>query len=246
MNRLQGKTAFVTTAAAGIGRACAEALVREGANVIASDIDDKGIAELSEQFDLVHAHKMDVTNPETIFSAAEAFPDVDILINVAGWVANGSILECDRADWDRSILINLTSMYETCRAFLPSMLDSNTGSIVNISSVVSSVKGAPNRFAYGSSKAGVIGLTKSIAADFVGKGVRCNAICPGTVDSPSLRVRLKETGDFDAAIASFKARQPMGRLGTPEEVASLSVYLSSDESSFTTGTVNMIDGGWST
>lgn len=246
MARLEGKTAFVTAAAAGIGRASILAFAAEGARVIAADIDQDGLARLEADADGIETLVLDVTDQAAIQSAAAAYPATDVLMNVAGWVANGSILECTRDDWDRSLAINVTSMYETCRAFLPAMLDRGAGSIVNISSVVSSEKGAPNRFAYGASKAGVIGLTKSIAADFVGRGIRCNAICPGTVDSPSLHDRLAATGDFDKAMTAFKARQPMGRLGTPEEVASLAVYLASDESGFTTGSVNMIDGGWST
>ncbi|WP_026379767.1 SDR family oxidoreductase [Afifella pfennigii] len=245
MARLAGKTAFVTAAGAGIGRACVEAFLREGASVVASDIDEAAIADLADTHGAVRARRLDVTDAADIRRAAKEAGEVDILLNVAGWVANGTILDCSRQDWDTSLLVNATSMYETCRAFLPGMLDRQAGSIVNVASVVSSVKGAPNRFAYGTSKAAVIGLTKSIAADFVGKGVRCNAICPGTVDTPSLHERLRASGDFDAAMEAFKARQPMGRLGRPEEIASLALHLASDESGFTTGTVSMVDGGWS-
>lgn len=242
MGRLAGKKALITAAGAGIGRACAEAFAREGAHVIATDISANALSELKSAN--IETQVLDVTDPAAIARLLAAHGDLDILFNVAGWVHHGTIEQCARADWDRSLLINLTSMYETCRAALPGMLARGGGVIVNMSSVASSVTGAPNRFAYGATKAGVIGLTKAIAADYAGRNIRCNAICPGTVDTPSLQGRMSAQGDYDTARQMFIARQPMGRLGTAEEIAHLAVYLASDEASFTTGAIHVVDGGW--
>lgn len=242
MGRLAGKKALITAAGAGIGRASAEAFAREGAHVVATDINADALLALKAAN--IETQVLDVTDPAAIARLFAAHGDLDILFNVAGWVHHGTIEQCERADWDRSLLINLTSMYETCRAALPGMLARGGGVIVNMSSVASSVTGAPNRFAYGATKAGVIGLTKAIAADYAGRNIRCNAICPGTVDTPSLQGRMSAQGDYDTARQMFIARQPMGRLGTAEEIAHLAVYLASDEASFTTGAIHVVDGGW--
>lgn len=242
MGRLAGKKALITAAGAGIGRASAEAFAREGAHVIATDINAHALSALAGAN--IEPQALDVTDPAAIARLFAAHGDLDILFNVAGWVHHGTIEQCERADWDRSLLINLTSMYETCRAALPGMLARGGGVIVNMSSVASSVTGAPNRFAYGATKAGVIGLTKAIAADYAGRNIRCNAICPGTVDTPSLQGRMSAQGDYDTARQMFIARQPMGRLGTAEEIAHLAVYLASNEASFTTGAIHVVDGGW--
>lgn len=243
MNRLAGKKALITAAGAGIGRASAEAFAREGAHVIATDIDADALASLDGTAG-IDTHRLDVTDPSAIAEIFAAHSDVDILLNVAGWVHHGTIETCSRDDWDRSLLLNLTSMYETSRAALPNMLAKGGGVILNMSSVASSVVGAPNRFAYGATKAGVIGLTKAIAADFASRNIRCNAICPGTVDTPSLQGRMSAQGDYDTARQMFIARQPMGRLGTAAEIAHLAVYLASDEAAFTTGAIHIVDGGW--
>lgn len=252
-DRLRGKTAFVTAAGQGIGRACALAFAREGARVIATDLDESLLADL----DLGpegRTRRLDVTDAAAVRAAAREAGAVHVLLNAAGWVHAGSILDCDDAAWERSFELNVTAMYRLTRALLPAMLEEaaagRRGSIVNIASAASSIKGVPNRFAYGASKAAIIGLTKSIAADFVTRGVRCNAICPGTVESPSLRERIeaqaRASGQSVAAVeAAFVARQPMGRLGKAEEIAALAVYLAGDESGFTTGTAQVIDGGWS-
>lgn len=243
--RLKGKTALITAAGNGIGKACAELFIKEGARVIATDIDAKALAQLHG----AQTRLLDVTQSEAIAQISAEFPEVDVLLNCAGFVDSGSILECSRPSWDRSFAINVTAMYELCKAILPGMLERGNGSIINVASIASSVKGVPNRFAYGASKAAVIGLTKSIAADFVNRGIRCNAICPGTVESPSLRQRIEEQAALQNASVedvrkAFIARQPVGRLGTPEEIAALGLYLASDESSFTTGVAHIIDGGW--
>ncbi|MFT3723373.1 MAG: SDR family oxidoreductase [Hyphomonadaceae bacterium] len=248
MGRLSGKSILLTAAAAGIGRACALAFAREGARVVATDVDEVALLKLRADLDSIapgsSSERLDVTAPADIAALGVRHREIDVLVNAAGWVANGSILDCKREDWHRSLALNLTSMFETCRAMLPGMLARRSGNIINIASVASSVIGAPNRFAYGATKAGVIGLTRSIAADFVAQGIRCNAICPGTIDTPSLQGRMREQGDYDAARAAFVSRQPMGRLGQAEEVAALAVYLASEESSFTTGAIHVIDGGW--
>ena len=238
--RLAGKTALVTAAANGIGRAAAELFAAEGATVHGVDIDEAALREVAG----IAAHRVDLTDAAAVAALPEAVGPMDILFNCAGYVHNGTILECDEEAWAISNALNVTAMYRTIRAFLPGMLERGGGSIVNMSSIASSVKGIPNRFAYGATKAAVIGLTKAVAADFVQRGIRCNAICPGTVDTPSLRQRLRDTGDYEGARAAFAARQPVGRLGRPEEVAALALYLASDESAFTTGTISIVDGGW--
>jgi 2-keto-3-deoxy-L-fuconate dehydrogenase len=242
--RLAGKTAFLTAGAAGIGRATALAYAREGAHVIATDINAGDLEALKQEHPHIETAVLDVLDPAQCEAIARRWPGINILVNVAGFVHHGTILECAPADWARSFDINVNSMYRTIRSVLPDMLDRGGGAIVNVSSIASSIKGIPNRCVYGATKAAVIGLTKSVAADFVGKGIRCNAICPGTVDSPSLAGRMAATGDLEAARRAFMARQPMQRLGKPEEVAALAVYLGSDEASFTTGTTSIVDGGW--
>jgi 2-keto-3-deoxy-L-fuconate dehydrogenase len=238
--RLQGKVALVTAAARGIGRATVELYVREGARVIATDRD----LDALEGLEGAELRVLDVTDADGVLALAAEIGPVDILANIAGIVHAGTILDCTEEEWDQAVSINMTAMFRIIRAVLPGMLAKGGGAIVNVSSIASSVKGIPNRFAYGATKAGVIGLTKAVAADFVGQGVRCNAICPGTIDTPSLQQRLHDTGDYAAAQAAFVARQPMGRLGRAEEIAKLALYLGSDESSFTTGAVHVIDGGW--
>jgi 2-keto-3-deoxy-L-fuconate dehydrogenase len=242
-NRLSGKTALITAAGQGIGRASAELFAAEGAQVIACDINDASLAELS-QLSGVQTLKLDVTDTRAVQAATANLPPLDALFNCAGYVAGGSILECEEKDWDFSFDLNVKAMYRLIRLTLPAMLENGGGSIINMSSVASSLKGVPNRFAYCASKAAVIGLTKSVAADFVTQGIRCNAICPGTVDSPSLHDRLRATGDYEQAMTDFIGRQPMGRIGTAEEVAELALYLASDASNYTTGQPFAIDGGW--
>jgi len=238
--RLKGKRAIVTAAGQGIGRATALAFAAEGARVVATDIDESKLGDLGGA---IEARRLDVTDADAV-AALAAFDVPDILFNCAGYVHHGTILDCGEDDWDFTMNLNLRAMYLMIRAFLPRILAGGKGaSIVNMSSSVSSIKGAPNRFAYGTSKAGVIGLTKSVAIDFIKEGVRCNAICPGTIASPSLEERIAAQGG-EAARQAFVARQPMGRLGTPEEVAQLAVYLASDESRFTTGAVHIVDGGF--
>ena len=244
--RLQGKTAFLTAAGQGIGRAVAEAFVREGAQVIATDLNEGLLATLQG----CTTQRLDALDPAAIQAAAAAHGPVDILFNGAGFVHAGTVLECTEADWDFAFNLNVRSQFRCIQAFLPGMLSKGSGSIINIASVAGSLKGAPNRFVYGTTKAAVIGLTKAVAADFITKGVRCNAICPGTVESPSLRDRIaaqaQASGQTLAQVeAAFIARQPMGRLGRVSEIAALAVYLASDESAFTTGTTQVIDGGWS-
>jgi 2-keto-3-deoxy-L-fuconate dehydrogenase len=238
--RLVGKTVLVTAAAQGIGRASAELFTAQGARVIATDINEELLASVNaaEYFTL------DVTDPLAITNLAKTIGEIDVLFNCAGFVHDGNVLDCDEAAWDFSFNINVKSAFLLCQAFIPAMLEQGKGSIINMSSVASSITGVGNRFAYGASKAAVIGLTKSIAAEYVGQGIRCNAICPGTVQSPSLEQRMSKNGDYAQNRAQFIARQPMGRLGEPDEIAQLALYLASDESSYTTGQIHVIDGGW--
>ncbi|SFR35020.1 2-keto-3-deoxy-L-fuconate dehydrogenase [Yoonia tamlensis] len=242
MTRLAGKTALVTGAGQGIGRASALAMAAQGARVIATDLNPAPLKSLAEQG--LETGILDICDPASIAGMLASSSAPDVLFNCAGFVAAGTILDCDEDQWARSINLNLTAMYRMCRAFLPGMIANGGGSIINMSSVASSIIAAPNRFVYGTSKAGVIGLTKSIAADFITQGIRCNAICPGTVESPSLEQRLADTGDYAKARADFVARQPIGRIGTAEEIAALVTYLASDESAYTTGVAHVIDGGW--
>lgn len=239
------KTALVTAAANGIGRASAEALAARGATVIATDIAEDKLTELSAVHAGITAKRLDVMDAKAVQALVSSLPPLDILVNCAGWVHDGTILDCDTEAWNRSFDLNARAMFEVTKAALPGMLEKGAGSIVNIASIVSSEKGAPRRFAYAASKAAIIGMTKSIAADFVKDGIRCNAICPGTVESPSLQDRLAATGDYEAAHAAFTARQPMGRLGKPEEIAEMVCYLAGDMSAFTTGQAIAVDGGWS-
>src|SRR5262249_5938615 len=239
--RLQGKRALITAAAQGIGRASAEAFAREGADVIATDINIERLGELKGQ-ERIEVLRLDARDAAAINALPGQTSPVDILFNIAGFVHSGTILEAKEEEWDFAFDLNVRSMFRMIKAFLPGMLEKEKGSIINISSVVG-FAGVPNRFIYSASKAAVIGITKSVAADFITKGIRCNAICPGTVQSPSLEDRLHATGDYSAARTAFIARQKMGRLGTPEEMAALAIYLASDESAFTTGQVHTIDGG---
>ncbi len=242
MNRLEKKTCLVTAAGQGIGRAAAIAMFREGGHVLATDINETALGELAGQG--LETAVLNARDPAAITDLRDRIGGVDVLFNCAGFVDHGTILDCDDEKWAFSVDLNMTAMYRMMRAFLPGMIAKGSGSIINMASVASSIIGAPNRFVYGATKAGVIGMTKAVAADFITSGVRVNAICPGTVESPSLHDRMRAQGDFDAH-AAFVARQPMGRLGRPEEIAALAVYLASDESSFTTGTAQIIDGGWS-
>jgi 2-keto-3-deoxy-L-fuconate dehydrogenase len=241
VNRLKGKKAVLTAAGQGIGRAVAEAFIREGAIVTATDVNEK----LLENLEGAATRKLDVTDDAAVKALAKELGAIDVLFNCAGYVHQGTILDCEDKDWEFSFNLNVKSMYRTVRAFLPAMLANGGGSIINVASVASSLKAVPNRFVYSTSKAAVIGLTKSVAADYITRGIRSNCICPGTVESPSLDGRMKALGgDAEAVRKAFIARQPIGRLGKPEEVAWLAVYLASDESSFTTGTTQIIDGGW--
>ncbi|GAA3854347.1 SDR family oxidoreductase [Celeribacter arenosi] len=239
--RLSGKRAFVTAAGQGIGRAIAEAFVREGAQVVASDLDAAKLSGL----DGAQVMALDVTDRAAVQGAVRD-AEADILVNCAGYVHGGAIEEASDSDFDMAFALNVKSQFHTMQAAIPGMVARGGGSIVNIASVAGAILAAPNRFIYGASKAAIIGMTKSVALDYVTKGIRCNAICPGTVDSPSLHDRLRAMGDYETAKAAFIARQPMGRIGTPAEIAHLAVYLASDEAGFTTGQAHIIDGGWAT
>ncbi len=240
--RLAGKTALITAAAQGIGRATALAFAREGAQVWATDINESKLSEIASTSG-IRSRRLDVTNAGEVADAATKVGAVDILFNCAGVVPNGAILECGEGDWDMAFNVNVRGMYLMIRSFLPAMVERGGASIINMASVASSVRGVVNRCAYGASKAAVVGLTKSVAADYVGRGIRCNAVCPGTVETPSLQGRINALPNPVEARKNFIARQPMGRLGTAEEIAELCVYLAADESSYTTGTVIAIDGG---
>jgi len=244
-NRLKNKRVLVTAAGQGIGRAAALAMAAEGAEVFATDINPEGLAQLkSEATGRLEAFELDVRSEASV-AAGVKVAQPDVLFNCAGFVHNGTVLEASDEDWEFAFDLNVRSMLRTVRAALPGMLERGSGSIINMSSACSSVIGAPNRFVYGTTKAAVLGLTKSVAIDYITKGIRCNAICPGTVESPSLHDRLHATGDYEAAMKAFIARQPMGRIAKAEEIAALVVYLASDESAFTTGQAHIIDGGWS-
>ena len=241
--RLKGKKILVTAAGQGIGRATAVAFHNDGANVIATDINEKTLSALNKEFPNIKTKKMDSTQANEISKFIKTIDKIDVLFNAVGFVHHGSILECEEKDWDFSFDVNVKSMYFMCKAVLPLMIKQNGGSIINVSSCASSLKGFPNRFVYGTTKGAVIGLTKSIAADFVKKNIRCNSIAPGTVFSPSWQDRVNQSPDPVQAKKDFIARQPMGRLGTAEEIAAIAVYLASDESTFTTGTTISVDGG---
>lgn len=240
VGRLEGKVVLVTAAGQGIGKAISELFAAEGAKVIATDVNANALADIQG----CEGRLLDVCDKVAIEALVGEFTHVDVLVNCAGFVHEGTILDCEEGDWNFSFRLNVKSMYLMIRSCLP-IMRSNGGSIINIASVASSIKGVPNRFAYGASKAAVIGLTKAIAADFVSERVRCNAICPGTIQSPSLDQRMSATGDYKKAHADFIARQPMGRLGQSQEVAELALYLASDVSAFTTGQNHVVDGGWS-
>lgn len=246
-NRLKGKIAFCTASGAGIGRATAIAFAREGARVIATDVDGSKLDGLEKE-GIAERVELDVRDTASVEALAKRFSPVDVLFNAAGFVHHGTVLDATDAEWDFAFDLNVRSMHRTIKAFLPGMLQNGGGSIVNIASGAGSIRGVPNRYVYGATKAAVIGLTKSVAVDFIRKGIRCNAICPGTIQSPSLDDRIaalgKNVGGTDKARQMFIERQPMGRLGTPEEVAAMAVYLASDESAFTTGTTMLVDGGF--
>lgn len=240
-DRLKGKRAFVTAAAAGIGRASAIAFAREGASVFATDIDESGLASLASE-GVAEVARLDMRDGSAVAAMAKRVGTVDVLLNAAGFVHHGTVLDCSDDDWDFSFDLNVKSMHRTLRAFLPGMLAAGKGSIINIASAAGVFKAAPNRYVYGATKAAVAGLTRAVAADFIARGIRCNCICPGTIETPSMLGRATALGAGGRDM--FVSRQPMGRLGTPEEIASLAVYLASDESAFTTGVAHIIDGGW--
>ena len=241
--RLEGKKIVVTAAGQGIGKATAIAFHKEGAHVTATDLNDKTLSDLNKEYPQINVQKLDSTDKNAILEFTKTLDRVDVLFNAVGFVHHGTILDCEEKDWDFSFDVNIKSMYFMCKAILPFMIKQNGGSIINISSIASSLKGLPNRFVYGASKAAIIGLTKSIASDFVKQNIRCNSIAPGTVFSPSWQERVNQSPDPVQAKKDFIARQPMGRLGTAEEIASMAIYLAGDESTFTTGNTFSVDGG---
>ena len=241
--RLKGKKIVVTAAGQGIGKATAIAFHNEGAHVIATDLNDKTLADLNKEYPNIKVKTLDSTNNNAILDFVKTLDEVNVLFNAVGFVHHGTILDCEEKDWDFSFDVNIKSMYFMCKAILPLMVKQNGGSIINVSSIASSLKGLPNRFVYGASKAAIIGLTKSIASDFVKQNIRCNSIAPGTVFSPSWQDRVNQSPDPVQAKKDFIARQPMGRLGTAEEIASMAIYLAGDESTFTTGNTFSVDGG---
>lgn len=242
--RLKGKTALLSAAGQGIGRATALAMANEGAKVIATDINEEALNSLSSEVGGdITVEVLDVRSDAAVQQAAKNYAP-DILFNCAGFVHSGAVLDCTDDEWSFAFDLNVTSTYKMIKAFLPSMVEQGNGSIINMASAASSIIGAPNRFVYGATKAAVIGMTKSVAVDYIKKGIRCNAICPGTVQSPSLEDRLHAMGDYEDARKAFVARQPMGRVGEPEEIAALAVYFASEESAFVTGQALLIDGGW--
>ncbi|WP_415923195.1 SDR family oxidoreductase [Steroidobacter sp.] len=242
---LQGKSCLITAAAQGIGRETAIRFAAEGATVLATDIAEDLLQQLAQEYPLIRTQRLDVSDPQGITALVENNAGFDVVFNCAGYVHQGTILDCDEDSWRRSFTLNVDSMYRVCRAVIPHMINRGGGVIINMSSVASSVRGVASRFAYGATKAAVIGLTKSIAADFVGSGIRCNAICPGTVRTPSLQQRVRALpGEEEDNWRAFVSRQPMGRLGEPVEIAALALYLASDQSAFTTGALHVIDGGW--
>jgi NAD(P)-dependent dehydrogenase (short-subunit alcohol dehydrogenase family) len=241
--RLEGKKIVVTAAGQGIGKATAIAFHNEGAHVIATDLNDKTLADLNKEYPNIKIKTLDSTDNKAILDFVKTLDEVNVLFNAVGFVHHGTILDCEEKDWDFSFDVNIKSMYFMCRAILPLMVKQNGGSIINVSSIASSLKGLPNRFVYGASKAAIIGLTKSIASDFVKQNIRCNSIAPGTVFSPSWQDRVNQSPDPVQAKKDFIARQPMGRLGTAEEIASMAIYLAGDESTFTTGNTFSVDGG---
>lgn len=245
MGRLSGKTAFVTAAGQGIGRASVLAMVEEGAKVVATDLNIELLEDLPGISNNIEIAQLDARNPNAISALADRLGAMDVLFNCAGFVHHGNILESTNDEWEMGFDLNVKSMFHTIRAFMPKMVENGGGSIINMSSAASSIKGVQNRFVYATSKAAVVGLTKSVAVDFITNGIRCNAICPGTIQSPSLEERIRAQGDYEKAKAAFIARQPMGRLGKAEEIAALVIYLASDESAFTSGQTHVIDGGWS-
>lgn len=242
--RLKGKRALITAAAQGMGRAAAIAMANEEAEVFATDINEDGLATLRAENPAIKTFVLDATCLDEIKAAPERTGPVDVLFNCAGFVHNGTILDSTEDDWDFAFTLNVRSQFRLIQTYLPGMLEKGGGSIINMASVASSIKGVPNRCLYSMTKATVLGLTKTVARDFVDKGIRCNAICPGTIMTPSLEERMRQTGDFDKAMADFLARQPIGRLAAAEEVMGIVIHLASDESRFTTGTFNIVDGGW--
>ncbi|MEQ1522394.1 MAG: SDR family oxidoreductase [Aestuariivirga sp.] len=243
--KLEGRVALVTSAGQGIGRASAIALAREGAKVFATDIREDLFKDISKEHPGITGFGLNVLEQSAVDAALKRTGPIDILFNCSGFVHNGTVLDCEEKDWDFSFDLNVKAHYRMIKAYLPGMLAKGKGNVINMASVASSVKGAPNRFVYGASKAAVIGLTKALAADFVAKGIRCNCICPGTVETPSLYDRMRAQGDVEKAKAAFIARQPMGRMAQPEEIAAMVIYLASDDSAFITGQALVIDGGWS-